>query len=101
VRGESADGELDGVGRLEHDEVGHAALVDLEQPRDRGGVEYAAVAHPLEVLAVPADDVERDVIDARVLAADGRGELDELHAHLDGITDGSSRTGSGRARARP
>src|SRR4029450_6933229 len=74
-----ANGELDGVGGLEHDEIGHAAFVDAEEPRDRAPVEDAAVAHALEVRAVATDDVERDVIDARVLAANGRGEVDELH----------------------
>src|SRR5262245_62049313 len=82
ARGEPADGELDGVGGLEHHEVGHAPLVDAEQARHRGPVERAAVTDALEVGAVAADDVEGDVVDAGVLAADGRGQLDELHASI-------------------
>jgi hypothetical protein len=93
-RAQPADGELDGVGRLEYHEVGHAALVDAEQARDGAGIERATVAHALEVLAVAADDVEGDVIDARVLAADGRGELDELHRRASAPT----RTVSNRVR---
>src|SRR5216684_2790842 len=58
--------------------------LDAEQARDRAAVERAAVAHPLEVPAVAADDVERDVVDARILAADGRGQLDELHGRAAG-----------------
>src|SRR5207248_1946122 len=79
ARAQPADRELDRVGRLEHHEVGHARLVDPEQASDRAPVERAAVAHPLEVPAVAADDVEGDVVDAGVLAANGRRELDELH----------------------
>src|SRR5262245_64275113 len=78
TRAQPANGELDGVGGLEHDEVGHPALVDAEEARDRAPVEGTAVAHALEVRAVATDDVERDVIDTRVLAANGCGELDEL-----------------------
>src|SRR2546427_717413 len=84
ARPQPADRELDRVGRLEHHEVGHAALVDAEQARDRAAVERATVAHALEVPAVAADDVERDVVDARILAADGRGQLHELHGRATG-----------------
>src|SRR5882672_2477115 len=84
ARPQPANGELDGVGGLEHDEVGHAALLDAEQTRDRAAVEDAAVAHTLEVRAVATDDVERDVVDARVLAPDGRGQLDQLHGRAAG-----------------
>src|SRR5262245_21602445 len=99
ARAQPAKGELDGVGGLEHDEVGHPALVDTEEARDRAAVAGAAVAHPLEVRAVAADDVERDVIDAGVLAANGRGELDELHLRGSGLRRRWFRAASGRARA--
>src|SRR5262245_66338078 len=94
ARAQPADGELDGVGGLEHDEVGHPALVDAEEARDRAPVEDAAVAHALEVRAVAADDVERDVIDPRVLAANGRGQVDELHGRALRVRRRSSRAES-------
>src|SRR5262245_55735135 len=79
---QAADRELDRVGGLEDDEGRHARLVDAEEPGDLRPVERAAVTHPLEVLPVATDDVEGDVVDAGVFAADGRGELDQLHGRI-------------------
>src|SRR5262245_66327614 len=57
ARAQPAKGELDGVGGLEHDEVGYPALVDTEEASDRAAVEGAAVADPHDVSGVEAGGV--------------------------------------------
>src|SRR5262249_47029765 len=90
---------LDGAGGLEDDEVGHAGLLDAEEPSHRRLVQHPAVAHALEVPPIATDDVEGDVIHAGVLAADRRGELDELHGRMSSKRLRNSSRGSATSMA--
>src|SRR5688572_16821991 len=84
ARARAADGELDGVARLVHDKVRDARGLDAVEHGHGLARDHAGIAHALEVLALAENDVERDVVDARVLRANRGGELAQLGAH--GVT---------------
>src|SRR6476659_7028476 len=75
----ASDRELDRLRRLEHDKTRDAVLANAKELRHRLLGQRTRALHALVVRLVAADDVEGDVIDARVLAADGRGEFNKLH----------------------
>src|SRR5215831_5126355 len=62
--------ELDCQGRVEFDVVRDLRCIDAEESADRFARQDAAVADPVIGGAVGEDHVERDLVDAGVLAAD-------------------------------
>src|SRR5262249_28346395 len=73
----AANSELDRQRRGEFDERGEALPRNRIESRDGLWSEYPASLHELVRLAVAEDDVERDLIHAGVLAADGLRQLDQ------------------------
>src|SRR5215813_3890543 len=78
ARPQSIESEFDGAGGIELDEVRDPLGSDAVEASHRFPGEHARLLHALVGRLPGEDHVERDEIDARVLAAYGLGELREL-----------------------
>ena len=75
ARAQAEDRELDRQARVVLDEIADARQRDAVEGGHRLARDGAGAAHPLIGRALAEDDVEGDLVDARVLAADGLGEV--------------------------
>ena len=75
ARAESVDRELDGAGRAVFNEFGDPTLVNAVKRRNALSRERLAPSHPVIDITVSEDDVERDLVDAGILAANGFREV--------------------------
>src|SRR5437588_9953621 len=70
ARAGAADREFDREGGVELDVIGNAVILDAENPAHRCARQHTAPPHMLVIGALGEDHVERDAIDAGILAAD-------------------------------
>src|SRR5690606_18597062 len=75
----AADGELDRLRGIEHDEGGDPLAVDTEERGDALRRQAAGVDRPAVGRGIPEDDVEGDVVHSGVLGPDRRREFGEPH----------------------
>src|SRR5687767_2128028 len=76
---QAVDREFDRVGHVEFDEIGNALERDAHEAGKSGLREFAAGPRSAIILLVAENDVERDLVDAGVLAAHGRCQLSKLY----------------------
>jgi hypothetical protein len=75
ARPQASNRELDGVGRVEFDEIGESGFRDPIQRQHRLPAQRPASAHRLVGAAIAEYDVEGDTIYPGILAPDGLGEF--------------------------